>query len=308
MLVRPEDLPKFFGCRIKWSRRYDGPALKLPYCLIPTTCPLGADSLATREEFECWLQRVIIRILSPPPPSPRLGYIVFMSSTLRTFIDLLIHAKKLGYPSHWISDFLEHIAEDKLESRHRPYSSFLPMSVSHITHIHPRRKMQLSPWMADIEVVVVMAAASLPFAVRLPRHFPGLDEISTFCAEVGDIVGADGRDFAGYARAPALAVLFVAKGLNPDESAVCSRSVMFSDDVDVGGKRQFMLSVKKLDVDRDTARGKVSWPMCVARVDKMKAEGWSLCLWRTDSAVAGEWLPSCVEQLYFAEIYCFIEN
>lgn len=290
MLVRPEDLPKFFGCRIKWSRRYDGPALKLPYCLIPTTCPLGADQLATREEFERWLQRVIMRILSPPPPSPRPGFIVLMSSTLRTFIDLLIHAKKLGYPSHWISDFLERIVEDKLESQHRPHSSSLPMPVSHIAQIQPRRKMQLSPWMADIEVVVVTAAASLPFAVRLPRHFPRLDEIGTFYAEVGNIVGADGRDFAGYARAPALAILFIAKGLTPDESAVRSRSVMFSDDADAGGKRQFLLSVTKLDVDRDTARGKVSWPMCVAHVDKMKAEGWSLCLWRTDSAVAGEWL------------------
>ena len=134
------------------------------------------------------------------------------------------------------SDLLERIVEDKLESQHRPYSSSLPMPVSHITQIQPRRKVQLSPWMADIEVVVVTAAASSPFVDRLPRHFPRLDEIGTFYVEVGDIVGPDGRDFAGYTRAPTLAVLFIAKGLTPDEPAVRSRSVMFSEDVDAGGK------------------------------------------------------------------------
>jgi hypothetical protein len=79
-------------------------------------------------------------------------------------------------------------------------------------------------------VVVVIATASLPFAIHLPQHFPGLDEISMFCVEVGDIIEIEGHGFVGYSHAHMLAVLFVAKGLNPDKSPVCSRSVMFSDD------------------------------------------------------------------------------
>jgi hypothetical protein len=206
-------------------------------------------------------------------------------TTLRTFIQLLMHVKQLGYPSHWISEVLEHIVEDNLESEHRP-SQDSPIPISEIMSIHPRRKMQLSPWMADIEVVVATVLSALPFALRLPQRFPAASDIGLYSSPVDSIRGADGSEEWGNPRSPSLALLFVAKGVRAEESYIRSKSVLFSHS-SIGDKMQLMLSIDRLQVDSWNLLGKVSWRMSDERVGKMKGEGWQMCLWRTDKSIPG---------------------
>lgn len=285
-LLRPEQLPCYLGCQIKWTHTYDGPTLKLPFCLIPCAHPLPPAQLQSRIAMEQWLQRVLIRILSPPTPQAASGFVIFLPSTIRTFVHLLVHVKNLGYPAHWMSDMLEKILHDNLESEYRPASQ-LPIPVSDINRVQLRRKMQISPWMADIELVVGTALESLPFAVRLPPHFPAPASFCTFSARVCNIVGSCGSDQAGFPRAPSLAILFTMGYMRAHGYHIHPKTILFSDDTNAVSKQQIFMSIEKLDIDKTTNSGEITWTMDRTRITRMKSDGWSLCLWRTDTALIG---------------------
>lgn len=284
-LLTPDQLPQYLGCQFKWSRKTDDLILKQPLCLIPSSLPLRFDQLASRTDFERWLHRVLIRILSPPQPTRRPG--IFMPSTLATFMRLLIHTNEIGYPSHWLSEVVERIINDRLTSEHRPYPTS-PIPATELTRFHPAHKVQLSPWMADIEIVVATAYPAFPFSVRVPRGFPTIADLGIFQAPISNLQGVDGSEHYCIPRHPVLAILFVAPGMTPHEATVCSRSILFSDQASPGDQRQIMLSIHKIDVDTTTGAGTLSWKMHIPRFETMKSKGWSLCLWCVDFSVQRE--------------------
>ncbi|KAJ6607219.1 hypothetical protein B0H10DRAFT_1956475 [Mycena sp. CBHHK59/15] len=192
-----------------------------------------------------------------------------------TFIQLLLRVIEVGYPSTWIVELLHHILHKTLHSSCRPYSD-APMPAHTIDKKYPSANMQLSPWMADIEVVVASAIPLLPPGLDLPPSFPLVGDTAIFRSRAKNIFRGQ-----SYARNPGLALLFVAPEMNPPTVGFTTRNLLFSK-MAGGCYVQIVFSIMKFDVDLSTRTGTVSWRMHIPRVARMKEAGWVLYLWEAD--------------------------
>ncbi|KAJ7441601.1 hypothetical protein B0H11DRAFT_2204687 [Mycena galericulata] len=261
MLV-PDQLPQYLGC----------------------TLPLTAAQLAPREQLEGWLHRILMRILAPPYSNTS-GYSILMPTTFRTFIQLLIHVVDMGYPLNWISDLFNSILSDDLHSSWRPYAS-APMLADTISKQHPLTRVQLSSWMADIEVVIASALPILPRDLEFLSEPMRIAETAVFRTTVADVFSRQ-----SYDRNPGLALVFSAPGFDPHRSTFKTHSLLFSK-TKTGADVQIVFSILTCDVDTNQRVGAVSWRMSIPRYEKMKQEGWGLYLWQADGPFIGRKLAT----------------
>ncbi|EIW51999.1 uncharacterized protein TRAVEDRAFT_136302 [Trametes versicolor FP-101664 SS1] len=96
----PQDVPRYLGCRVIRSQ-----AVMDVLVLGPLPLPRPLSDLASRDELTTWLTRVLFNTLIPgrtcmPPQNVRLP------NNLVAFFGLLMHLNRVGYPAHWLSDFL----------------------------------------------------------------------------------------------------------------------------------------------------------------------------------------------------------
>ncbi|KAF7341111.1 hypothetical protein MVEN_01845300 [Mycena venus] len=286
-LLRPEQLPQYLGCQIRWCRNVAS-VLHPPFCLLPSKLPLKPSQLASRVEFDGWLHRVLMRILAPPIINDKPNYQILMPTTLRTFVQLLIRAVEIGYPSSWIADFLNSLLCDTLHSSWRPYPT-APMAADTISKQYPCTKLQLSPWMADIEVVVASAVPILPRGLPLSECLD-MAETRVFQATLNNVSTRQ-----SYQQNPGLALVFCTPGFRPERGAFTTHQVLLSPKA-TGNTVQILYSILACDIDLYTKIGTVSWRMTLARFEHMKRDGWVLYLWQADgpfvasgSSNASEW-------------------
>ncbi|KAJ7121738.1 hypothetical protein C8R43DRAFT_74135 [Mycena crocata] len=274
-LLLPDQLPKYLGCTIRWYRNVSS-VLHPPFCLLPCKLPFKPSELATQPEFEGWVHRVLMRILAPPPIRMIVNYMVLLPTTLRTVVQLLTRAIEIGYPVRWISDFIDSLLSDTLHSTWRPYQS-TPMSADTINKQYSPTKIQLSSWMADIEVVVAAALPVLPRGLTLSYKPIGILETAVYQTSVNQL-----RNPQSYSLNPGLALLFCAPGFNPARSGFNTYSVLLSKTA-TGNEVQIYYSILTCVVDTPGEVGTVSWRMSIERVERMKRDGWSLYLWQADA-------------------------
>ncbi|KAJ7627777.1 hypothetical protein DFH06DRAFT_1338952 [Mycena polygramma] len=285
-LLRPDQLPQYLGCKMCWYRNV--PYVLQPlFCLLP--CRLNAAQLASREDFEGWLHRVFIRILAPPTTSMKIEYIILMPTTFRTFIQILVRAAEIGYPLEWISDFLGRILSDTLHSSWRPYPT-TPIPADTINKRYASTKLQLSAWMADIEVVVASALPMLPQELASSLTRLDMTQTAVFRTAVNNVSSQ-----RSYDRCPDLALVFCAPEFHPDQKTLSTYDLLISETA-TGNKVQIIYSILTWDMDVRTKMGNVSWRMSIARFEKMKQDGWVLYLWQANatgvaskSLKASEW-------------------
>ncbi|KAJ7648995.1 hypothetical protein DFH06DRAFT_556320, partial [Mycena polygramma] len=287
-LLQPDQLPQYLGCKIRWYRNVES-VLQPPFCLLPCTLPLKPSQLASRENFEGWLQRVFMRILAPPDTSMMMDYIILMPTTFRTFLQLLVRAMEIGYPSVWISDFLGRILSDTLHSSWRPYRT-TPIPAHTINTQYPSTKLQLSPWMVDIEIVVASGLPILPQDMASSLTCLNMTETAVFQTTLSNVSSK-----MSYDRCPDLALVFCAPGFRLDQKPLNTYDLLISETA-AGNKVQIIYSILTWDLNVDTKLGNVSWRMSMARSERMKEEGWVLYLWQTNapdvaskSSKASEW-------------------
>ncbi|KAJ7706718.1 hypothetical protein B0H17DRAFT_918435 [Mycena rosella] len=204
-----------------------------------------------------------------------------MPTTIRTFIQLLLRVIEISYPSHWVSDLLHSIIRDTLQSSWRPYQD-APIPASTIGQRHPHIKIQLGPWMADLEVLVASALQLFASPLVLPPQFPSVADTVVFSSKIIPLP----YDI-GYGGNPALALLFVAPGTNPKASGFTIHKLLLSRKSE-GDNVQIVSSILTCDVDFSTRTGTVSWRMHTPRVESMKQAGWRLYLWRLDVSFIGQ--------------------
>ncbi|KAJ7438219.1 hypothetical protein B0H11DRAFT_593185 [Mycena galericulata] len=286
MLV-PYQLPQYLGCTVRWYQNVPS-ILHQPFALLPCQLPLKNDQLAPREQVVGWLHRILMRILAPPYSNTS-GYSILMPTTFRTFIQLLIHVVDIGYPSNWISDLLNSILSDDVHSSWRPYLT-APMSADTINIQYPSTKIQLSSWMADIEVVIASALPILPRDVEFLSEPMCIAETAVFRTTVAEVFTRQ-----SYSRNPGLALVFSAPGFDPHQSTFKTHSLLFSK-TKTGADVQIVFSILTCDVDANQRVGTVSWRMSIPRYEKMKQDRWGLYLWQADEpfiaskiSVASEW-------------------
>ncbi|KAK7038312.1 hypothetical protein R3P38DRAFT_3475165 [Favolaschia claudopus] len=270
-LLLPDQLPQYLGCKLRWFQRVPS-ILHQPFCLLPCKLPLNSSSHASRTNLEAWLHRVLLRILSPPALIMELNHYILLPTTFRTFMELLIRTVELGYPISWIAEFLNSILSDTLHSTWRPYASS-PMPANTITVQYSSTKLQLSSWMADIEVVVASAVPNFPSDLGLSNYL-NFAEIGVYRAKIQDIA-PDPDHYIG------LALLFCAPKFPVGRGSFATRDVLLAK-TPSGHAVQIVYSILTREVDVDKKTGTVSWKMSNARFERMKREGWGLYFWLPD--------------------------
>ncbi|KAF5358671.1 hypothetical protein D9758_007758 [Tetrapyrgos nigripes] len=129
--------------------------------------PLPLSDLATREELHYWLSKILLHTIAqaqpmPIPARPR------MPNNLVTFINIILHLHKIGFPAHWLSQFLSDVISDKLHTTAPTYTGGLPVKLSERDRTVKKRKLHLAPWIPDFELILSSAYEMLPIPIFLP--------------------------------------------------------------------------------------------------------------------------------------------
>lgn len=254
-----------------------------------TSLPRPLKELATHEELETWLTRMLLYTLVPGTPNNSDSHRVLYPNNLVAFFGLLLRLTIVGFPSHWISEFLRLVLSDSLVTDVAPYIGKLPIPFSEKTRRVARRKINLDPWLVEFETIIATAYEALPFQVFLPDGFTkSVDEIGVF--EVHCI----SRSMFAYRTArytrresdPVMALMFYKPGrysantLAEKINEVIEGRIM----ANPRGQLHIITAVEIFDI----VSGVIQWRMSKERVRKMKEDGWVMVAYRFDGNEPGQ--------------------
>ncbi|KAJ2932711.1 hypothetical protein H1R20_g4369, partial [Candolleomyces eurysporus] len=132
--------------------------------------PRPLHALATKQELFPWLTRLFLSHLHPgfTEPRPRL---IKTPNGLPAFFGLLVRLREVGYPSHWLSEWVQSVLDNELVADHLVYAKTLPRPVGERTSGKvTEHKVRLDPWFLEIEKILATGKDALPFVVRLPQN------------------------------------------------------------------------------------------------------------------------------------------
>lgn len=280
-MLLARDLPRYLGIRVLRKEA-------VMYLLTLATSPLPRplNSLASRDDLRAWLTRLFLCIIWPGFCKARPENIRIPNNIV-AFVCLLIQLHSIGYPGHWLGDFLQSVLANNLIATRNVWNGTLPRPVSDISECTAPHKKQLEPWTAELEAIVATSLQGLPFAIQMP---PGL------AADAKDI----GHYMARIHEVPAL------KFLNPSQIDPVVSLIFYN------AKRWSGSDVQKtmtklpslIDGRQDSPPGiffvytspvfvnflqsEVQWKMSNDRVQKMKSDGWAMLAWRSDLMANGK--------------------
>ena len=148
--------------------------------LAPEPLPRPLTTLASREELNIWLTRVLFSALVPGIPQKG-HHLIRYPINLATFVGLLIHLHSVGFPSHWLTEYLHQVLAGSLTSEVAIYRGQLSIPLSDNTWWVSRCKVCLDPWRVDFENILALSYEALAFPISLPDDFvKTFDEIGLF--------------------------------------------------------------------------------------------------------------------------------
>ncbi|KAJ7607618.1 hypothetical protein DFH06DRAFT_1111847 [Mycena polygramma] len=258
------------GCRVVYMAPMDVTILS------PIALPLPHSDLATRDELNTWLMWIFLCTLINGRKNSVAK--VITPSTIVTFIHLLVHLHKVGYPGHWLGGFLQNLVSNSVETDILPYTRALPISPHHDwVKGRPKARLRLEPWIPEIEAIVARTFPALPFALTLPAGFPAPGDIGLFSARIYPDREASVPD-------PVAGLVFV----NPSKVRVQDvrdwqehlLAVLRGDGAGKGMSAHIcmVLSMEALLWDMF---GEITWRMSRSRVKRMKTEGWKVAIFGT---------------------------
>lgn len=254
---------------------------------LPTPRPL--EQLASKAQLHRWLSHILLCILCngiPLSPPKR----VDLPNNLNSFFRLLVHLSKVGFPSHWLGEFVQMMLFDRLVAVVKPYLGRLPIPPSEKVNINAARRIHLDAWRAELEVILATVGPALPFFVEVPKKYPTLDEIRTYRAVVQPINLRQHPYFRYWAPLSSPFVMTV--GLlfyepNQDfgaEDFAHQISMILEGEPDISAaQKQIMLGADNIDLQK----GEIQWKMSRMWYEKMKKEGWKIAAYRTDLTISG---------------------
>ena len=217
------------------------------------------------------------------------------------FVNLLVHLCGLGFPAHWISDYVQSMLTDKVVTRAIPARGLpIPVSDIHSSQQGADRKLRLGPWTAELETISVSVRKGLPFFVSLPMDdgimvASELEDIGKFEAKVRSFMELRLMQNIFSPFDPVTNLLFwkpsPLSGRN-EQALKKEGEKIIEQEVDGVLSRGGQLSSKwKAKFFVLTAHKSVSWRMAKKRVERMRKEGWVVMVVTSDFRIAGMFLP-----------------
>ncbi|KAK0461719.1 uncharacterized protein EV420DRAFT_1526820 [Desarmillaria tabescens] len=275
-LLTGNELARFLGCHIVASSPWD----VIEFSAKPLPRPLS--TLATREELIIWLTRVFITTILPPePPNPRTELLcrVRYPNNLVAFFGLLMRLPAIGYPPHWISEYLNTLLADNLVTDLVPYRGKFPISISEPARRASCRRVNLNPWLAECETITALSYEALPFPVSLRLR---RDDINTYEAPLSIKDFGPSTLMEKYGNYdPVFSLVFYKRGTSIESMVQhMSQDTMVNIFEKGHGKGEmYVLSVLE---QFGITKGGVRWKMGRERVAKMKEEKWAFVAYRLD--------------------------
>lgn len=108
--------------------------------LAANPLPRPLNELATRPELTSWLTRVFFSIILPGK-THEFGMRTYVRypNSLAAFVELLVHLHAVGYPTHWLSDFVSIMLTDALTTDVALYQGKYPCPSSEMSRRVARR-------------------------------------------------------------------------------------------------------------------------------------------------------------------------
>ncbi|KZP20325.1 hypothetical protein FIBSPDRAFT_789699 [Athelia psychrophila] len=274
-LVDPRDVPRYLGCKLLCN---DTRGVQVA---TPLSLPRPASELADRKELLTWLTRIFLCTIFPGAAAEG-SFSARLPNNLVAFIGLLVHLKHVGFPAHWLSELLQNIISDNLTTDIAPYSGIWPIPITEIHRRVLKRKVRLDPWLAELEAILASTLHGLPFAISLPLNF------SQSSAEIGLFetnVLEEGWHVDFRASEPTLNLIFYKPSSSwipwnrSIDTLLASIRAAFEGNESVAQGSFFILTA----IEAFDRRGVVRWRLSRERVQRMKANNWSMVAYRTDS-------------------------
>ncbi|KAG2005845.1 hypothetical protein CC2G_002213 [Coprinopsis cinerea AmutBmut pab1-1] len=269
-MLFPRDLERYLGLntldgRVVWEILSFGPSF----------IPKALATLPTREELSTWLTRLFLSIVHPGYVEPRPN-LVKLPSTLVAFVGLLAELSNIGYPSHWISEFLQLAITNNLQADHKVFQSRLPRPVTERDQLVPLHRIRTDPWLHELETILAIANEGLPFSVQMPEG------LATRHEEVGYFQAKVTRAFTYgmfYNRDAVAALVFwkrpaTIRGLMPQLPKLIHREAEIAP---VG-----TVAIFTYQDYVDLTKNEVRWRMGKSTAKKMIREQWSMAVVRMD--------------------------
>ncbi len=260
--------------------------------LGPLPLPRPLEDLASRDELTTWLTRVLFNTLIPgrtrPPPEN-----VRLPNNLVAFFGLLMHLHRVGYPSHWLSEFLGRILSGSMVSDIAPYGKVWPIPLEDMRRRIPSRCVRTDPWRIEFETIVATAYYAIPFPVAniLPTGFScEPEDIVVWEARVTATLpfSTSWSPFMGYGQGspwePVTRLLFYKPSADAPGTLISCMPRIFESAASPLPGTFFVLTAQEL-VQYET---RIRFRLSKRRVERMCAEKWSMVAYRQDTGQQGE--------------------
>ncbi|SJL14510.1 uncharacterized protein ARMOST_17971 [Armillaria ostoyae] len=276
--LRIEELPRFLGCRA---------ITMIPnshITLVPQILPRPLCELASKAELIVWLTRVFVYTILPGYPSHFPIAQVINSGNLVMFVDLLVHLLRVGFPPHWLGDFLGVVLSNSLVTDVAPYSGQWPLPLEEQDRRVPKRKVDVDPWLVDLESILSDAYEAIPFHFVHPANFARWSsEIGLFQLDIpaNPIKAQDkltGVFLVFYARP---FIKYIHHNLTTEMRGIFEGHRL----VDQDKKFYVLTATETVDMYHRVIR----WRMSKVRMTKLRKEKWQIAVYRSDlrSMLAG---------------------
>lgn len=260
--------------------------------LLSIPLPRPLDELASKAELHRWLGHLLLCTLCNGTPRAQPGRVEFPNN-INAFLHVLIHLHRVGFPAHWISEFLQSMVSNNLITTAQPYLDKTPIPSSEARNRIPATKIHLEAWQAEFQNIIASTLPATPFALNLPQDYPTYDEIRTFKATVKPLnleqhpAALRWGSLIYSGRDKTAGLLFYKPTQGIDAEFITRRipglftGIKELRDIQV----QIMLCPETFDMD---GKKEVSWKMSQAWYDRMKKEKWCMAVYRTDIYINGE--------------------
>ncbi|KAH6899383.1 hypothetical protein BKA70DRAFT_1314260 [Coprinopsis sp. MPI-PUGE-AT-0042] len=274
-LLHPDDMAKFLGCTLADPNE----AIQTEIGLLPVPDPAQSPS---RSELYFWLSNILVNLICAAPPAP-MPKRIDQPNNFAAFIHLLIYLNNtVKIPSHWLSDFLVSLLEDKWSTSAVPYHQTLPIIRNPCGNANRSPvKMNLGVRKADLELAVSDLWPLIPFSLPSSSSaHPGgglilspADVVTLQATGLGPYTGEYSRRTPyGSPFSPVVSLAFFKKGI----FGLLTLPIQQLKDI---GRIQILLSQVSVDI---FAKNEVTWRIGRYWYQRMKAEDWEMVVFRTD--------------------------
>ncbi|TBU53623.1 hypothetical protein BD310DRAFT_887493 [Dichomitus squalens] len=277
-LLLPDEVPRYLGCPIRVCQPVMGVLV-----LGSQPLPRPLSELATRDELTTWLTRTLFNTFlsgfsGTRPTQIRLPH------NLVAFFGLLMYLHRVGFPGHWLSDFLARVLNGRMVSDVVPYRKKYPIPVTDRHRRTKARQVRTDPWLVEFESIIATAYYAIPFPVAgaLPADFSrASQDIVVWEVRVQPPADFWHHPCMQYSTPdePRTHLLFYRPDLVSYRKAIDEIEKIFEGDPSPAPGTFFVLTAQE-HVQYDES---IRFRLSKRRVDRMRNEKWNMVAYRNDS-------------------------